>query len=98
MHVMFVRVFLSRMLGMFDRMQLMAMRKVCVMAGFLVIAAFSVLSCFAMMFSSFVQMLCRFVVMMMNLVLGAHATLLDSRAPDQSSQAHPAKQMSVSCL
>jgi len=86
------------MFGVLDRVQFVAMREVRMMTCRFVVAGFGVLRRFAMMLGCLVQMLCSFVVMMMNLVLGAHATLLGSRAPDQSSQAHPAKQMSVSCL
>lgn len=98
MHVVLVRVFLRRMLCMLGRMQFMAVRQVCVMASLFVIAAFSVLGRFTMMLGSFFQMFCRFVVMMMNLVLGAHAALLDRRTPGPGSQVRPAKQMSVSRL
>lgn len=96
MHVVLAGVLLGRLFGMFNRMQLVAVRKVRMMTGRLVIALFGVLGGFAMMLSRFFQMLCRFVVMMMNLVLGVHATLLDKHVPDPGSQARSVKQTTVS--
>jgi hypothetical protein len=77
MLVMLCGVLLRGMFGVLDRMELVAMRKVRMMACRVVVAGLGMLCRFAMMLGCLVQMLCSFVVMMMNLVL-AHATLLDS--------------------
>jgi hypothetical protein len=95
---MLASVLLGRVFGMFDRVQLVSMRQMRVMTGFVVITILGVLGCFAMMLGSFFQMFCRFVVMMMNLVFGVHATLLDKHAPGPGSQALPANQITVSRL
>lgn len=96
MRVMFAGVLLGRMLGVFDRMQLVAVREVRMMAGRLVIALLGMLGGFTMMLGRFFQMFCRFVVMMMNLVLSVHATLLDRHVPDPGSQVRSVNQMTVS--
>jgi hypothetical protein len=70
-------VLLRGMLGVLDRMQLVPVRKMRMMACGIVIAGFGMLCRFTVVLGCLVQMLCSFVVMMMNLVL-AHATLLDS--------------------
>lgn len=77
MLVMLCGVFLRGVFGVFDRMQFVAMRKVRMMACRVVVTGLGMFCRFAMMLGCLVQMLCSFVVMMMNLVL-AHATLLDS--------------------
>jgi hypothetical protein len=77
---MLCRVLLSGMFGVLDRMQFVAMREVRMMACRIVVASLGMFCRFAMMLGCLVQMLCSFVVMMMNLVL-AHATLLDGYAP-----------------
>jgi hypothetical protein len=70
-------VFLRSMLSVFDRMQFVAMREMCMVACRIVVTGLGMLCRFPVMLGCLVQMLCSFVVMMMNLVL-AHATLLDS--------------------
>jgi len=84
---MLVRVLLGRMLGMLDRVKLVAVGQMRMVTGFCVIVSFGMFGRFAMMPGSLFQMFCRFVVMMMNLVLGVHATLLDRHAPDPASRA-----------
>jgi hypothetical protein len=91
-------VLLGRMLGMLDRVQLMTVGQMRMMTGRRMIAGLGVLGRFAMMLGSFFQMLRCFVVMMMNLVLGVHATLLDRHAPDPASRADLLKQSAMSRL
>jgi hypothetical protein len=97
MLVMLRGVFLGSVFGMLDRMQLVTMRDMRVMACRFMIARLGMLCRFAMMLGRFFQMLCSFVVMMMNLVL-AHANLLDSHAPGTDNRALLANQKSVSRL
>jgi hypothetical protein len=78
---------LGRMLGMLDRMKLVAVGQMRMMTGRSMVTSLSVPGCFAMMLGGLFQMFCRFVVMMMNLVFGAHATLLGRQAPDPASRA-----------
>lgn len=97
MLVMLFRVFLGGMLGVFDRMQLVAVREVRMVTGRFVVAGFGMPCRFAMMLGCLFQMLCSFVMMMMNLML-AHETLLDSDAPGTGSRARLANQKTVSRL
>jgi hypothetical protein len=90
-------VFLCSMFGVLDRVQFVAMREVRMMTCRFVVAGFGVLRRFAMMLGCLVQMLCSFVVIMMNLVL-AHANLLDSYAPGTDIRALLANQKTVSRL
>jgi hypothetical protein len=80
-------VFLRGVLGVLDRMQFMTMHQMCMMTCHFVITGFGMLCRFAMMLGCLVQMLCSFVVMMMNLVL-AHAPA--------SIAMHPAKVTALS--
>jgi hypothetical protein len=63
-------VFLCRMLGVFDCVQLMAMGEMSVVARFLVIARLRKTGRLPMVLRSVLVMLGRFVVMMMNFVFG----------------------------
>jgi hypothetical protein len=94
---MLCRVFLRGVLGVFYRMQFVTMREVRVVTRHVMITNLGMLGRFAMMLGCLFQMLCSFVVMMMNLVL-AHATLLDSHAPGTGSRALLANQKRVSRL
>jgi hypothetical protein len=71
-----VRVLFCGVLGMLDRVQLVAMRQVGVMAGLFVLAGFRVFGRFAMMPGGLVEVLGRFMMVMMNFVLVAHGKLL----------------------
>jgi hypothetical protein len=71
-----VRVLLGGMLGVFNRVQLVAVGQMSVVAGFFVLARFRVPGCFAVMFGGFVEVLGSFVMVMMNFVLVAHGKLL----------------------
>jgi len=84
---MFGYMLLGSMLGMLDGMKLVAVSQMRMMTGRSVITRLSVPGRFAMMLGGLFQMLRRFVVMMMNLVFGVHATLLDRHAPDPASRA-----------
>ena len=79
MNVVRVRVHLCGVLGVLDRVQLVAMRQVGVMAGLFVLAGFRVLGRFAVMPGGFVEVHCRFMMVMMNFVLVAHGKLLHLR-------------------
>jgi hypothetical protein len=70
-------VFLRGVFGVLDRMQFVTVREVRMVTCRVVVTGFGMFCRFAMMLGCLVQMLCSFVVMMMNLML-AHATLLDS--------------------
>jgi hypothetical protein len=74
-----VRVLLCGVLGVLDRVQLVAVRQVSVMAGFFVLAGFRVFGRFAVMTGGFVEVLGRFMMVMMNFVLVAHGKLLHLR-------------------
>jgi hypothetical protein len=96
--VMLVCVLLGGMLRMLDSVKLVTMGQMRMMTGRCMIAGLGVPGRFTMMLGSFFQMFCRFVVMMMNLVLGVHATLLDRHAPDPASRAWLIKQSPMSRL
>jgi hypothetical protein len=70
-----VRVLLGRVLGMLDGVQLVAVRKVRVVARLLMVARFSVVGGLAMMLGGVLVVLRGFVVMMMDVVV-AHGVLL----------------------
>ncbi|MBB6189109.1 hypothetical protein [Rhodanobacter sp. MP7CTX1] len=74
-----VRVLLGGVLGVFDRVQLVAMCQVSVMARLFVLAGFRVLGGFAVMAGGLVEVLGRFMMVMMNFVLVAHGKLLHRR-------------------
>jgi hypothetical protein len=71
-NVVLVHVLLRGVFGVLDRMQLVAMGQVRVMARLLVVARFGVLGRFAMMLGRLFEVLGRFVVVVMNFVLLAH--------------------------
>jgi hypothetical protein len=79
MNVVRVCVHLCGVLGVLDCVQLVAMRQVRVMAGFFVLAGFRVLGRFAVMAGGLVEVLRRFMMVMMNFVLVAHGKLLHLR-------------------
>jgi len=76
LHVVFVRVFFGRVFGLLDGMQFVAVGKVRMVAGFIVMACFGMLGCCAMVSGSLVEVLGGFVMVMMNFVLVAHGKLL----------------------
>jgi hypothetical protein len=79
MNVVRVRVHLCGLLGVLDRVQFVAVRQVSVMARLFMLAGFRVCGCFAMMPGGFVEVLRRFMMVMMNFVLVAHGKLLHLR-------------------
>jgi hypothetical protein len=74
-----LRVLLCRVLGVLKRVQLVAVRQMGVVAGLFVMTGFRVLGCFAMVAGGLVEMLRRFMMVMMNFVLVAHGKLLHLR-------------------
>jgi hypothetical protein len=74
-----VRVHLCGVFSVLDRVQLVAMGQVSVMARLFVLAGFRVLGRFAVMPGGLVEVLGRFVMVMMNFVLVAHGKLLHLR-------------------
>jgi hypothetical protein len=79
MSVVRVHLLLGGVFGVLDRVQLVAMRQVRVVTGFFVLAGFCVLGCFAVMACGLIEVLGRFMVVMMNFVLVAHGKLLHLR-------------------
>ena len=79
MNVVRLRVLLRRMLSVVKRVQLVAVRQMGVMAGLFVLAGFRMLGRFAVMLGCCVEMLRRFMMVMMNFVLVAHGKLLHLR-------------------
>ena len=76
MHVVLVRVLLCSVFGVLDRMQLVAVGQVRMMAGLVVITCFGMFGCCAMVPGGLVEVLGGFVMVMMNFVLVAHGKLL----------------------
>jgi hypothetical protein len=76
LNVVLVRVLLGGVLGVFNRVQLVAVGQMSVVAGFFVLAGFRVPGCFAVMLGGFIEVLGSFVMVMMNFVLVAHGKLL----------------------
>ena len=79
MNVVRVRVHLCGVLGVLDRVQLVAMGQVSVMARFFVLAGFRAPGRFTVMPGGLVEVLGRFMMVMMNFVLVAHGKLLHLR-------------------
>ena len=75
-HVVLVRVLLGSVFGVFDRMQLVAVGQVRMVAGLVVIACFGMFGRCAMVLGGLIEVLGGFVMVMMNFVLVAHGKLL----------------------
>jgi hypothetical protein len=79
MNVVRVCMHLCRKLGVLDRVQLVAVRQVSVMARLFMLTGFRVHGCFAVMPGGLVEVLRCFMMVMMNFVLVAHGKLLHLR-------------------